>query len=276
VPRRWQILADAARKGPLSPIEVDSGPAKPQLPGTVILRETLDELIDAIAVDLLFQAKGCVRAFGDFHLALSGDPVAEPLYLRLMYDPNFRDFPWKKTHLWVVEERRVPFDDDRSRFKCISEIIVDHSGIPREQVHPIFAMAEEPDADYQRRIQECLEWREKGQDRLDYLLLVLGPDGSAAGLAPLSPALDEEDRLAAVNTGPTVPPPGLVTMTRRLINGSRFIAVLAAGPDAREPIARVQARDSSEAELPITGIHPLAGEMRWYLDWPACPEQKSP
>ena len=114
-------------------------PKPPPLPGEVVVAHTVDELIDKLAAELVIHAENCVRQFGDFHLALSGGPDPVPLYERLMYDPNYRRLPWRRTHLWIVDERCVPFDDKRSNFRVISEIIVDHADIPHEQVHPIFA-----------------------------------------------------------------------------------------------------------------------------------------
>jgi 6-phosphogluconolactonase len=257
-----------------------SGPRvpKPALPGTVVVRESVEELIDSIAADLLFQSKSCVRTFGDFHLALSGGSTPEPLYRRLMYDPSYRDLPWKRTHLWIVDERRVPFDDERSNFKMIQETLVIHSDIPPEQVHPIPAM--EPDADetYEAELKEVLAWREKGHDRLDFVLLGMGADGHTASLFPHSPALNAGGRLVAVNAGPAVTPPERVTMTLDLLNASRFIAVMVTGEKKRGAISRVAAASGSAAasvdDLPILGIRPLGGELRWYLDAPACPGTK--
>src|SRR5687768_12288568 len=107
----------------VTPLRSVSQVRKPPLPGSVVIRETPDELIDAVAADLFFQAVACARTFGDFHLALSGGSTPEPLYARLMYDPNYRDLPWKRTHLWIVDERRVPPDDERSNFRMIRETI---------------------------------------------------------------------------------------------------------------------------------------------------------
>lgn len=260
-------------------------PAIPALPGTVVVRETLDEVIDAVAADLMLQAAACVRAFGDFQLALSGGSTPLPLYLRLMYDPNCRQLPWTRTHLWQVDERRVPPDDDRSNFKAISEIIGAHSGIPQEQMHPIPAMAPDADVLYQRTLQEVLGWREKGQDRLDVVVLGMGADGHTASLFPHSPALHEapgEPRLVRINSGPSVTPPDRVTITFRLLNASRMIAVLVTGEGKRETVARV-ARAAANSQrgaagpgesvddLPVLGVRPLGGELRWYLDYAACP-----
>lgn len=247
---------------------------KPTLPGTVVVRESVEELIDAIAADLFFQAKACVRTFGDFHLALSGGTTPEPLYRRLMYDPSYRELPWKRTHLWIVDERRVPEDDDRCNFRMIRETLVEQSDIPQEQVHPIRAMSETADTDYEAQLREHLGWREKGHDRLDYVLLGMGVDGHTASLFPHSPAQTSNGRLVLINSGPTVTPPDRVTMTLDLLNASRFVGVMVTGEKKRATIARVAAAPRTGTgveELPILGIRPLAGELRWYLDAPACP-----
>lgn len=258
---------------PSTPLEVvNTLPPKPRLPGSVVLRATPEDLIDAIAADLFFHSKNCVRTFGDFHLALSGGTTPEPLYRRLMYDPNYRDLPWKRTHLWIVDERRVDPEDDRSNFKMIRETLVVHSDIPENQVHPIKALSPTADLDYETELKETLAWREKGHDRLDYTLLGMGSDGHTASLFPHSPALISNGRLILANSGPTVTPPDRITMTFDLLNASRFIAVMVTGEKKRDMIRRIAAtKSATPAELPITGINPLGGELRWYLDAAAVP-----
>lgn len=262
------------RDSEIIPLEVSHQPRKPKLPGTVVVRSFVDDVIDSIASDLFLHARNCVRTFGDFHLAVSGGGTPEPLYQRLMYDPAFRELPWKRTHLWIVDERRVPHEDDRSNFKMIRETLVIHSDIPREQVHPINAMSDTADEEYERELRETLAWREKGHDRLDFVVLGMGSDCHTASLFPHSPALAARDRLVVMNSGPTVTPPDRVTMTFELINASRFIGVLVTGSPKREAVERVVNRGGgqlTEQDLPILGVRPLGGELRWYLDEAACP-----
>ncbi|MEL7473986.1 MAG: 6-phosphogluconolactonase [Planctomycetota bacterium] len=254
----------------------------PPLPGTVVVREDIDAVVDAAAADLMFQAVACVRAFGDFHIALSGGSTPAPLYRRLMYDPNFRDLPWKRTHLWIVDERRVPFGDEKSNFGMIREWIVEHSDIPADQVHPMtpytrdeetgeLRQAAHPDVSYEAELREHLGWRPKGHDRLDYVLLGMGDDGHTASLFPNSRGLHVRDRLAVLNDGEGVVPPPRITMTFDLINAARLIAVMVTGERKRSMLDRVARGDGSVSELPILGVRPLGGEMRWYLDRDACP-----
>jgi 6-phosphogluconolactonase len=247
------------------------------LPGREVVRSTLDELLDAAAADLYLQALACVRQFGDFHLALSGGSTPEPLYRRLMTDPAVRELPWRKTHLWIVDERRVPLDDPMSNYRLIHETIIAQSDIPPEQVHPIPATHERADVVYEDELRRVLEWRERGHDRLDYVLLGVGADGHTASLFPHSPALSAHDRLVVMNDGPTVVPPPRVTMTHKFINAARFVGVLVTGAKKREIVAELAGRCKAGLKRedavarPILGVRPKAGELRWYLDREACP-----
>jgi 6-phosphogluconolactonase len=236
----------------------------------VITAETLDELIDKLAADLVVHAENCVRTFGDFHLALSGGSTPQPLYERLMYDPNYRRLPWRRTHLWLVDERCVPFDDAHSNFRLISETIVDHADIPQEQVHPMFAMSPNADDEYEQQLREHLAWREKGQDRLDFVLLGMGADGHTASLFPNTQPLHETEKLVRFNIARDAHPRDRLTMTFPVINSARFVAVMVAGESKAAAIRRASQRTESLDELPILGVSPLNGELRWYLDVAAC------
>lgn len=264
---------DASETGELLDVTSidDPTPPLPSLPGTVVLHPNVDEVIDAVAADMLIHARNCIRVFGDFHLALSGGSTPQPLYRRLMYDPALRDFPWARTHLWIVDERRATFDDPRSNFGMIRDLLVTQSDIPPEQVHPIDAMHDDADVVYEAELQNTLAWREKGHDRLDFVLLGLGDDGHTASLFPRSPALDDGGRLILPNDGPSVTPPPRVTMTLHLLNASRFVGVLVLGEKKQAIIARTARGQDSPRDLPILGVRPLAGDLRWYLDWSACP-----
>lgn len=257
----------------VTPISVEAGdpvPDPPPLPGVVEALVEPESVIDRIAGDLVIHALECVRQFGNFHMALSGGNTPMPLYQRLMLDPAYRRMPWRKTHLWIVDERRVPFDNDQSNFKHIKEIIGEHSDIPASQLHPMETVRDDVDVAYELELREVLGWREKGQDRLDFVLLGMGPDGHTASLFPRSRALDVHDRLVTLNDGPTVVPPDRVTMTYTLLNASRMITILVIGEEKASMIDRVANGDDDPKDLPIKGIKPIGGSLRWYIDAAAC------
>ncbi len=243
----------------------------PALSGEVVVRQNLDDLYHMMVAELLLHAKNCVRSFGDFHIALSGGSTPLPFYRMLMTDPAFRDMPWKFTHLWIVDERRVPFDDERSNWGQISHYFADHADIPTQNLHPMPGDNPEGDVAYERELRERLAWRERGQDRLDWVLLGMGDDAHTASLFPRSPALRERERLIVMNDGAEVVPPPRMTMTYPLLNASRYIAVLVTGEKKSATIARIASDDKPDVQdAPITGIEPVGGVLKWYLDGAAC------
>ncbi len=249
---------------------LDAPPVPPPLPGEAVTAATLDDIIDRVAADLVIHALNCVRQFGDFHLALSGGTAPQPLYRRLMYDPNYRRLPWRRTHLWLVDDRCVDGDDDDSNYKMIRELIVDHAGIPPEQVHPMPVLSPTGDKEYDKELRNTLGWRERGQDRLDYALMGMGTDGHTASLFPHTEPLDETKRLVRFNYTETATPHERMTMTFPLINAARFIAVLITGEKKAAMVRRVAVGDDPISELPIKGLQPINGELKWYLDAEAC------
>jgi 6-phosphogluconolactonase len=265
-----------------NPYDVELPPPIPALPGVVATRPHVDDVIDLLALALTNAAVECARAFGEFHLALSGGSTPMPLYRRLMLDPSYRHLPWDRTHLWIVDERRVPFDDPQSNYRQIHELLVEDSGIPKPQVHPIEAMRPDADRHYENELRQALDWRRSNQDRLDFVVLGMGADGHTASLFPRSRALRDASsppRDVLINTGPEVTPPERVTMTPHLLNGARQLAVLVCGQGKRQTIAKVSAASRlaphdialAADELPILSIQPSAGTLTWYLDHAACP-----
>ena len=256
----------------------DAAVPPPPLPGQVVMTADADEAIERLGLDLVEHAGECVRNFGDFHLAVSGGELPGRLYRRLMYAPEFRWIPWRRTHLWFVSERAVGLEDPRSNFRLVNEFIGDHADLPPEQMHPIFA--ESPDAaeDYESRLRERLSWREPPERRLDFVLLTVDGTGGTAGLTaaaricePLPgspPPIDGRRLVARVEDAAGG---GGVSMLPSLINEARLVAVLAAGPEAAGGVAAAAVGPGRpETAAPVRLIRPRAGELRWYVDPVAC------
>ena len=177
----------------------------PSLPGGVNVAADEEDAQERIGRDLLTFAKQAVGKRGVFHLALSGGGTPMPLYRRLMIDPLFREMPWSRTHLWIVDERRAPFDSDTNNFKHIDELLVEHADIPRANIHPMPVDRDSAAEDYEDELRETLAIGgvpgDPERGRLDFVLLGMGPDGHTASLFPHTAALNEEDRWVVDNDG---------------------------------------------------------------------------
>lgn len=236
-----------------------------QLTGLVHVSPTADQLYDDLAGLLVTSAMSAIEKRGAFHLALSGGSTPEPFYHRLVIDPRYRAMPWPDIHVWIVDERRVPHDDEQSNYRMIRESLVDHVPIRRRCVHPIHAASPDAADRYNGELQEHV-----ADGRLDFVLLGMGADAHTASLFPGSPALREQSRWATVNEGEGVTPPDRVTMTYPLLNRARELAVLVTGASKRDTLRRVdehvRAGAADAEQLPITGIDPDDGELTWFLD----------
>jgi len=251
-------------------------PARPNLPGTVVLRATPDEAIDAAAADFLIHAVNCVRSFGDFHLAIATDAGVEPLLRRLMYDPSSRDLPWSRVHLWLLDELICPDGSASDRATALDELVVQPSGIPSNQVHAINTSEQSPEDAYEAQIREHLGWREKGHDRLDCVLFGVD-DHFSSFIRNKGPGVNSTpaDRLVAtIQDGSER---RRVTMTARLVDAARLIGVVALGEQCRPILTVAIARDATmmhphdPRQILFANKAPLGGELRWYLDSAACP-----
>jgi len=253
---------------PLAPLE--EAPAGPALAGRVVVGKDRYEVDEKIGTHLLKCAHDCVAKFGDFHFAVSGGSTPFPFYQSLMTDPRYRSFPWLRTHLWIVDERRVAFDNPLSNWRQIGEIFVDHSGMPDDQIHPMMATAPDAAEQYEKQLRTALARRAPGEDRLDFVLLGMGDNGHTASLFPHTAVLNETTRWVSDCDGPTVTPPPRVTMTYPLLNNARVIAPLVIGANKAAMITRIATGSDDFHELPIKGIKPTTGELVWYLDRAAC------
>lgn len=241
--------------------ELEPEVPRPALPGSVVVRPTELEIADAIAADFYIHAVNCVRTFGDFHAALPGGRTPQALYRTLMLDPAYRDMPWKKTHIWLVSESTHALP---SAAEVVHDYVVLHGDVPKDQFHPMDLSRRDADAVYSARLREHLGWREKGHDRLDYVLLALGDDGSTAGYPVGERVPEADDRLALFTQHD---PARTLSLSMRVINASRFVAVVATGARKRPGVEL--AADGGHAG-PLGQIRPVGGTLRWYLDEPAC------
>lgn len=247
----------------------------PALPGTVVVSDSPDEVIDEAATLLLTHSINCVRALGDFHLALGADPILSPLYMRLMYDPAYRAIPWTRTHLWQAHEHIRPGSSARL-FDDIHETIVEHSGIPETQTHPM--PIDDPNVAriYTKEMREALAWREKGHDRPDCIIVALNEDASLGGL-PNTPASEKNadpNNLVSLHHAAD-PNQRSVSLSISTFNAARLVIVIAVGERLREAVRQVEDASNNQhtTDPPPAAakIKPFAGETHWRLDQNACP-----
>ena len=230
----------------------------PELPGSVRVGEDIEGTLDLVAADMYIQATNCVNEFGDFHLVLSHGPIQERLLIKMMVDPKYRAMPWSRTHVWSLAEDQVEPGNPAHSMTHWEQILADAGSISPEQLHAIAAHL--PDA-HQRAASELiehLEWRERGQDRLDFILL----DPQSLNL--LIQPTPHQTHYGWLDEG------SKIGMSLGCVNAARLIAVLAVGDIGREMLEEIE---HDHTKIPLS---PLGGHLRWYLDGYACSHTHDP
>ncbi|MEM8757889.1 MAG: 6-phosphogluconolactonase [Planctomycetota bacterium] len=248
------------------PYEIEAIHPESDLPDSFVRCAADEDAIESLAADLFLQAQNCVRAFGDFHLTLDGGWASQRLCQVLLLDPQFRLLPWKRTHLWVAADRAP----DAPVSASMRELLVAHADLPPEQCHPVVfehaAGSADPAATrYASRLREHLGWREKGHDRLDFVLLQIGGGGAwnavtTSNASQPTGLIGTREVIEHGNSTDADELPAGVSMEPRLVSSSRYLAVVALGQAASEPVG-LQAAGGDPFGLAMPD-----GTMRWFVD----------
>src|SRR4051812_15714127 len=180
-----------------------------------------------------------------------------------------QDADWSRATVWFSDERCVPPEDENSNFGMADGALLSRLSRPPRVMRIQGELGFEAAAGaYDALLREHLGPR----PRLDYVPLGVGPDGHVASLFPGKPELEETMRLAApvpiAGMEPQVP---RVTLTLPVLNGAREVAVLVAGQDKAQAIARAFG-DEPDPEAPASHVRPEDGSLLVFLDAAAASE----
>lgn len=215
-------------------------------------------------------AVSAVSRKGYFAVAVSGGKTPVPLYRKLA-DAN-GELPWDKTHLFLVDERIVPYTHSDSNWGMVSATLVKPTGIPAENCHPILVEDPVPELSAARYEKELLRFfgsRQADVPVFDLILLGIGSDGHTASLFPGSPALGESRRLAiAVILDDTRH--ARITLSLPVINHAENVLALVSGQSKSGIMKRVLIQ--RDKHLPSTLVNPVRGNLVFVMDREAASE----
>jgi 6-phosphogluconolactonase len=208
-------------------------------------------LVRPVVEWLVAEIAGAVAERGGCSLCLSGGRTPEPVYRALA---TVSGVDWRRVDVFFADERAVPPDHPESNYRMAHLALLSRVPVAPERVHRM--AAERPDRDAAAR-----EYERALPDRLDVLILGMGPDGHIASLFPGSPALDERRRLVIPVVG-TKPPPERLTITPPVIEAAGSVAVIVTGQDKAPMVTRALEGPPEPREVPAQ----LARRGVWFLD----------
>ncbi|NXP80781.1 G6PE protein, partial [Ramphastos sulfuratus] len=228
-----------------------------------------EDLISQLASDIEQAASRAVAQRGQFHLALSGGSSPVVLFQRLAR--HHYAFPWKHTHVWLVDERCVPLTDVESNFFSLHKHLLQSVRVPFFNIHPM-------PVHLNRRL--CVE-EDRGTElyakeiaalvanaSFDLVLLGMGTDGHTASLFPQSDSGLEGAQTVVLTESP-VKPHQRMSFSLALINRARQVFVLVLGKGKHDITSLVSRVGTQPRKWPISGISPSSGQLVWYVDYEA-------
>jgi 6-phosphogluconolactonase len=202
---------------------------------------------------LAAEIRRVLRSRDHCSLALSGGETPRPVYQCLAAElPEGES--WSRVEIYFADERCVPPDDPASNYRMASETLLDL--LPAAPARVLRMEGERPDREAAARAYAALL-----PERLDLLVLGLGPDGHIASLFPRSTSLAESQRRVLAVTAPK-PPLERLTITPPVIRGARLTIGLVSG--AGKAAALVRALDGPSDADQTPGR--LARDGLWIVD----------
>jgi 6-phosphogluconolactonase len=183
-------------------------------------------------------ARDSIGKRGKFLFAVSGGAAPWIMFEAL----SKQKVEWDKVHLFQVDERAAPDDDDDRNYKHLRETLIDRVPLPPGNAHPMPVTQTDlasAAAQYAAELRQVAG----ANPVLDLVHLGLGPDGHTASLVPGDPVLEVNDRDVAI-TGPYQNRKRM-TLTYPMINRAAKILWLVTGASKANPLGQMLAGDRS-------------------------------
>lgn len=201
---------------------------------------------------------------GYFSVALSGGKTPETFFRRLSAE---KGLPWGKTHVFMVDERFVPYESEENNYHMINRTLLRHVNISPKNIHPILTSEISPETAAERYEQDIISYCRTVRTRLprfDLLLLGIGEDGHTASLFPGSPSLKETGHFAVSVCPPDPLKRERITVTFPIINNAQNIFFMAEGANKARIIKEVV--EDKNPMLPAALVRPSEGKLVFLLD----------
>ena len=196
-------------------------------------------------------------------LAVSGGSTPKLLFERLAP----AKFDWARVHLFWVDERPVPPDDERSNYRLAEEWLIAPAGIPRQQVHRIRAeLHPEAAAEmYVTEIRNFFRLQPHEMPKFDVIQRGMGADGHTASLFPAEPLIGDREKIAAAVRVEKLSQ-WRITLAPGPLLAAHHTAVLVSGEDKAQAVRSVFEEPYDPKKIPAQlGIRE-GKDVVWFLD----------
>jgi 6-phosphogluconolactonase len=183
---------------------------------------------------------------------------------KMMFDSMARSgFDWDRVHLFWVDERSVPPDDEQSNYRMTREHLIEPAGI--RNVHRV--PAELPPDHAARAYMDDIRAHFGGDAMpvFDVVHLGIGPDAHTASLFPGEPLIDDREGIAAAVYVEKMQQ-WRITLLPGVILDAQEAVILAAGADKKHAIQQILHAPEAPVEYPGQIVRWRKKAPNFYLD----------
>lgn len=212
-----------------------------------------------------------IERIGFSAVAISGGRTPDEIFRKLSVEYRSQ-VNWPGVLVFWVDERCVPPDVAESNYGRAKSLLLDNVEIPPDN---IFRIRGESDP-----VKESVDYAELLRANLtvkndlpcfDLVMLGVGEDGHTASIFPGQESLFETDEPVAVTKDPRGE--NRITVTGKVINNARNIAVVAVGKNKLHVITDVFSSEKGKLKYPIELVSPVHGELTWFVTSDAFPSE---
>lgn len=197
-------------------------------------------------------------------LAISGGSSPKPMFELFAAS----GFPWKRVHVFWVDERYVPPNDPQSNFRMANEIWLAPASVPAENIHRVPTEREPHEAahEYAEKMKALFGVRRGSMPSLDVIHRGMGPDAHTASLFPGEPLIaadkDQSENIAAAVWVEKMHQ-WRITLLPPVLEAAHHTVILATGEDKAAALHAVLRGPYEPMNFPA---QIAAREATWYID----------
>ena len=197
------------------------------------IAEQACSIIVEATLDLLRKQKSVV-------IAVPGGRSVVEIFKKL----RERDLPWKRVHIFLLDERLVPIDHPASNYNLIEKNL--GKKVPPEAIHPFIYNEDNPTqsiADYEEQLELC-------GGRFDIVLASSGEDGHIGSLFPNHHSIEETKKGYILLGDAPKPPPKRMSASYQIIGQAHTGIILFVGEGKRDALHNFLNTELSYKECP--------------------------
>lgn len=230
----------------------------------VLVFADYEQMVKSAVDKWLAMASEAIAHEGRFTVALSGGKTPVGFY-RELARCNQR-IAWDKIHLFLADERFVPFDVESSNYRMIKENLLDSVAVPAENIHPISTKEPTPDLSakrYEDHLRDFFKLRIGELPTFYLIMLGIGEDGHTASLFPETVLWTGKNHLVVPVRNKKLSSER-ISLSMPVINSAKNVIFLVSGKKKAWIIKEIVEKNNESA--PAALVRPKQGTTMFLLD----------